>query len=244
MNTTQEQLPDAIPGMGLSPLAKQELAAIARQLSPLGAQGKSCIDIGFMNPLASLALRKGGGYWYAVPRAEADCALFADTLGEEISPVGPRNELPFEDKQFDIAVAASGMFVGEWEKDLATLREIHRVIRPTGFIVATVPFHKPFGLAGILTHDKSGYADKRIFDLFKHGFDVLGSRSYCRFWTRLSESSGSSAFKSLAAALDRFVFTRGYKSVVCGRRKVWRERPTPVLRDGRSIGDAVIFPYG
>ena len=230
--------------MRLSPLARQELDAMLHQLGAIGVQNKSCLDVGFMNPQMSLSFRQRGGYWCAVPRAEADCEGFANALGEEVSPVGPQNELPFEDKQFDVAVVASGMLTGEWDHDLATLREVHRVIRPTGFIVASVPCRKALGLANLLMRDRSGYADKQIFDLFKHGFDVLGSRSYCRFWMRLAEASGSAAFKGIASALDHFTFAKGYKAVVCGRRKVWRERPTPVLRDGRSLGDAVLFPNG
>lgn len=213
-------------------------------LGGLDVQNKSCIDIGFMNPLASLAMRGRGGFWYAVPRAEADCADFANVLDEEVSPVGPHNELPFDDKQFDIAVVSSGMLVGDWDRDVATLHEIHRVLRPTGFIVAAVPCRKPFGLANIFTRDSSGYVDKQVFDLFKHGFDVLGSRSYCRFWTRLAESSRSHALQSVASVLDCLVLAKGYKMVAYGRRKVWRERPTPVLRDGRSLSQAVLFPYG
>ncbi len=244
MSDIQGQQFVAESDMRLSALSKQELDAIMHQLGQFGVQNKSCIDVGFMNPQMSLALRELGGYWYAVPRAEADCECFANTLGEEISPVGPQNELPFEDKQFDIAVVASGMFTGEWEHDVATLREVHRVLRPTGFIVASVPCRKPLGLANLFMKDRSGYVDKQLFDLFKHGFDVLGSRSYCKFWTHLSESSGSAARKKVAATLDCFVIAKGYKAVVCGRRKVWRERTTPVVRDGRSLGNAVLFPYG
>lgn len=225
--------------------ARQELAAITHVLSIVGVQNKSCLDVGFSDPMASLALRGRGGYWCAVPRAGADPAAFADALGEEISPIGRDNELPFEDKQFDVAVASSGMITGDWDRDVETLRELHRVLRPTGFIVAVVPVRKPFGLANLFSRDAaSGYADKQIFDLFKHGFDMLGSRSYCRFWSRLAESSGSRQVQSLAALLDCLVFARGYRIVAYGRRKVWRQRPTPVLRDGRSLSEAVLFPYG
>lgn len=48
-------------------------------------------------------------------------------------------------------------------------------------------------------------------------------------------------FFMLAAALDWLLFfTRGYRLMAVARRRLWKPRRTPILRDGRSIVDAAL----
>ena len=223
--------------------ARQEFEAVAHALAPYDIRNLACLDIGLANPCAGRALRGLGGYWCSVTRDEGAAATAAEILQEEVVPLGPDGELPFDDHQFDVVVLADGLFTGEPEADLATLQEAHRVMRSAGILVASVPHRRAWGLANLFVRE-SAYTDKQVFELFKHGFDMLEGRTYCRFWTRLATARHGSGLAAPARFLDRFVWTPGYRKIFAGRRKLWRERPTPVLRDGRSLSEAVLFPGG
>lgn len=48
-------------------------------------------------------------------------------------------------------------------------------------------------------------------------------------------------FARLTAVFDKLFFlTRGYRLLARARRRIWRPRKTPVLRDGRSIAEATL----
>lgn len=48
-------------------------------------------------------------------------------------------------------------------------------------------------------------------------------------------------FFVISAALDWLLFfTRGYRLMAVARRRLWKPRRTPILRDGRSLGDATL----
>ncbi|MGI6495225.1 MAG: class I SAM-dependent methyltransferase [Kiritimatiellia bacterium] len=222
----------------------QECDAVQHSLSAFGVHNKTCLDVGLENPYASLELRKPGGFWYSVARDAESAVPAAELLQEDVVPLGPQGELPFDDRQFDVVVLANGMIVGDADRDIATLQEAHRVLRSSGILVASIPHRRPSGLANLF-HREAAYTDKQVFELFKQGFDVLRGRTYCRFWTHLALSSGYPPGLAAAARwLDRFVWTPGYRKVFAGRRKLWRPRLTPVLRDGRSLSEAVLFPFG
>jgi SAM-dependent methyltransferase len=247
---------DAVPW----PL-RLEVDAVRRVLETVGTEGRACLDIGFRHPHAPARLRRDGGYWSSVAPDRHSAARLAAALREEVPPLGQHGQLPFEDKQFDTVVIALGTLSGEPAADEALVRECHRVLKAPGYLVLTVEFAKPLGLAHLLSrgrrpHGVGGrYTEAALFDLFRHGFDWLGSRRFCRFWVRMvwlwadrrhPGHGEPAAFPCwLARRLDDALFmTRGYLLTAYARRKGWRPRQTPVLADGRTIQEAVLHKLG
>ncbi len=243
-----------------------EIQTALRILYGVNLAGKACLDIGFGSPVASRVLRMAGGYWTSVVRNEADLAMASSFLDEEVVLPGARGEMPFEDKQFDVVVVGHGCLTGDPGADAAALRECHRVMKVGALIVLTVEFRKRFGLAYLLNGRRlvmrtgGCYSESAVFDLMKSGYDVLGMRHFCRFWVQLvrqwidrrqrqygerdARLSLANILYPLAMALDWPLFwCRGYLLTVCGRRKGWRPRDTPQLRDGRSISECVLHGY-
>lgn len=116
---------------------------------------------------------------------------------------------------------------------------------------------------------RAGYTERGLFDVLKDGFDVQEARTYSRFFsegvdtfvrmtagalgwagdTSTDPSRGRFArFMSVmhpvyqvASWLDFIVFfTGGYRMAAVARRRIWKPRRVPVLRDGRTIADAAI----
>jgi SAM-dependent methyltransferase len=240
---------------------RQEMENVARVLDAAPITNKACLEIGFNTPAAQRQLRRLGGYWTAVARDARRQKIGAAALGETVECLGTHGELPFEDKQFDWAVMALGVLTGNAATDEPLIREVHRVTKVGGMIVLTVDHAKPMGLANLIARRRAPatacgcYTESDLFDLLKDGFDVLGIRRFCRFWTQLvrqgCERSGHSAgapagngvhlLYGIAQLLDLpLVLTTGYLMTAWGRRKGWRPRQIPVLSDGRRISDAVL----
>jgi len=243
-----------------------EIQTVRRILHGVSLAGKACLDIGFGTPLAGRALRMAGGFWTTVVRTEAERRTASSLLDEDVATPGAAGELPFEDKQFDVVVVGHGCLTGDPAADAAALRECHRVMKAGGWIVLTVEFKKPFGLAYLLNGrrlvSRTGgcYSEGAMFDLMKSGFDVLGIRHFCRFWVQVvrqwadrrrrqygerdARLSLANILYPVAAVLDVPLFlSRGYLLTVCGRRKGWRPRETPALGDGRSISECVLYGF-
>lgn len=232
-----------------------ELDAVLRVLGTLSIEGQTCLDVGFSNPVTSRGLRRTGGYWSSAVWTPTEAAAAAEMLGETVLQVGPGGQLPFEDKQFSVVVLGRGRLTGSRVHDEALVHECHRVLKTPGYLILNCDFAKP-GLGRLLggSAAASGYTEAQLFDLLKMGFDVLGMRTYCRFWVQLvrllldrpghGHGLGRLLY-SLAYQLDLLIFfTRGHQVMAYGRRKGWRPRQTPVLSDGRSISEAVLRPYG
>ncbi|MEI6212445.1 MAG: methyltransferase domain-containing protein [bacterium] len=236
-----------------------ELDAVQRILLALRVTNQSCLDIGFSSPDACRQLRDCGGYWTSVAADPKTCARLADELEERIECLGPQALLPFEDKQFNVVVLSLGRLAGDYDADTTLIRECHRVLKVSGYLILTVEYAKPFGLANLLNHrpempGASGrYSEAALFDLLKTGFDWLGLRTYCRFWMQLvrqwadrrqsepGEALHLTALYRTARLCDCLAFfSRGYLVTAYGRRKGWRPRQTPKLADGRNLSDTVL----
>jgi SAM-dependent methyltransferase len=112
---------------------------------------------------------------------------------------------------------------------------------------------------------RPGYTEPELFQLLKHGFDVHSVRSYSKAFvelvdmfacfkaTRSTDGAGAKddqlvrlysrayPFYWLAFQLDGLLFfTKGYNIVAVAVRHPWRPRKAPVLKDGRSITEAVL----
>ena len=236
-----------------------ELDAVQRILSAFRVDKQPCLDVGFHLSAVCRQLRACGGYWTSVATDRETSARLSTELAEDVALLGPHALLPFEDKQFDVVVLSLGILSGSPDADTALIRECHRVLKVSGYIILTVEYAKPLGLAMLLNHRRpiagtgGHYSEAGLFDLLKTGFDWLGQRTYCRFcvqmvrqWIdrRKPDASASTLLAVLywaARACDcLFFFNRGYLVTAYGRRKGWRPRQPPKLADGRNISDAVL----
>ena len=240
-----------------------ELDAVRRILTAFRVKNQPCLDVGFRVPEFCRQLRECGGYWTSVATNRETCAQLAAELAEDVARLDPNAQLPFEDKQFDVVVLALGSLSGNRKADTALVRECHRVLKVSGYLILTVEYAKPWGLVYLLNrrHPMAGsgghYSEAALFDLLKTGFDWLGLRTYCRFWMQMvrqwadrqqpvgGDTPLLTALYWTARVSDCLTFfTRGYLVTAYGRRKGWRPRQTPRLADGRSITDAVLLKPG
>ena len=226
----------------------------ARVLAGIDVASSTCLDICFTSPPVSLGLRGMGGYWTTVAGTPSRCPALAAAIGEDVLSAGTDGELPFEDKQFDVVVISRGGLTGDHARDEMLVHECHRVLKTPGYLLVGTDYRKHFNVAKMFCRGKTagtGYDERQIFDLLKPGFDVLGIRTYCRFWTQVARfwldregrscGVGTSFVYWLAQQLDALIFlTKGYQALAYGRRKGWRERQPLGTRHGVSIGDAVL----
>jgi SAM-dependent methyltransferase len=233
-----------------------EIDAIERILTGIDIGVMTCLDAGFPNPVGSLALRRLGGYWTTVDWTRERCRQAAEILQEEVLQGGARGELPFDDKQFDVVVVARGHLTGDPAQDVALIQECHRVLKTPGYLIISGDYRKRINVAGLLARkpDRSarpGYNEKQIFDLLKTGFDVLGVKTYCRFWVQVMRLLLDSPERSkgrttaflywVASRLDTLLFfAKGYQLLAYGRRKGWRERQPLDARHGMHVSEAVL----
>lgn len=113
---------------------------------------------------------------------------------------------------------------------------------------------------------RAGYTEPELFQILKHGFDVHHIRSFSKFFVELVDVIRQFVIKRsmldegemtpgmlrlhtvlfpfywTAFQLDLLLFfTRGNSLIAEAKRRAWRPRNTPVLVDGRSIGEAVLI---
>lgn len=235
---------------------RMEIEAVARILAGIEIGTMTCLDVGIPNPVGSLFLRRLGGYWSTVGWTPERCRRAAAILQEEVLQAGAGGELPFDDKQFDVVVVARGNLTGDPDHDVTLIQECHRVLKTPGYLVISSDYRKRVNVAGLLARrsDQSphpGYNERQIFDLLKTGFDVLGVRTYCRFWVQIMRlmldapdrgKGRTTAFLYwIACQLDALLFfTKGYQAIAHGRRKGWRERQPLGVHHGMHISESVL----
>ena len=261
MNDQNAPAPITRSSYARCPLPLQlELDALQRILTAFRVKNQPCLDVGFQAPACCRRLRACGGFWTSVASDPETCAQLAAGLGEEVSLLEPNGLLPFEDKQFDVVVLALGRLSGNREADSALIRECHRVLKLSGYLILTVEYAKPLGLVKLFNRHQPDrgiggqYTEAALFDLLKTGFDWLGLRTYCRFWVQLVRQWVDRRHPEAGPALAALywtaricdsltVFTRGYLVTAYGRRKGWRPRATPKLADGRNISETVLLRH-
>ena len=231
---------------------RMELEAMSRMLGTHGIRTSTCLDLGFQNPVASCKFRDLGGYWTTTVWTARERREAVEVLGEEVLQIGINGELPFEDKQFDVVVLARGRLNGDHDHDLALIRECHRILKTPGYLIVGSDFRRRFTLLSLFGCDtRHGYTEKELFGLLKMGFDVLGFKTYCRFWvqlarhlfTRHADANTGGAGQRICYSIANFFdalgfFTKGYHLIAHGRRKSWRALPHP-SKYARPISDVI-----
>ena len=151
------------------------------------------LDLGSDNGVMSLMLRERGGSWCSADLDEETVASIRELVGTDVYATDGQM-LPFPDGNFDVVVVID-MFE-HVERDDLLVREIHRVLRKGGRLVAVVPHLKwrsPLRwlrLAVGLTdewhgHLRPGYTRSDIDALLRPCFDVDARRTYNRAFSEL-----------------------------------------------------------
>ncbi len=120
--------------------AKKRLSFVVKNASNL--KGISdIIDLGFGDGFLLTELRRRKFNVSGIDFVEENVKLTREAtgLGERLK-FGSVTSIPFADRSFDLAISTE-MFEHLTVADLEIgLREIHRVLRPSGFLIVTVPY--------------------------------------------------------------------------------------------------------
>lgn len=243
-----------------------ELAAALRLL-PLGElPHMACLDVGAPDPVFSRELRARGGAWRTVARSPAHAKAASVALGEAVGCLGADGSIPLPDHSFDAAVVALDILAAMPDA-LAFSRECNRVLKPSGLLVLSVQAKRAFSLPDSIRRRRfpdaldpyaSDFTESSVYNLLKNGFDVQQLVTWSRLWVelvRLREQrliragAGESEIAArtgtlyrVAEALDAPLFwARGHVMTLSARRRRWSDRMAPVLSDGRTICEAVLF---
>lgn len=157
---------------------------------PTGRRG---LDLGGDNGVMSLMLRELGGTWCSADLDEETVASIRDLVGTDVYLTDGK-VLPFPDGNFDVVVVID-MFE-HVDRDDLLVREIHRVLRQGGRLIAVVPHVKRLSLlrrlrlASGLTdewhgHVRPGYTKSGIDELFRPCFRIEQKRTYNRAFSEL-----------------------------------------------------------
>lgn len=245
---------------------RQELDAVLAHLPRADLPHMAMLDIGMPNPVMSRTLRERGGAWATVARSPAHAQEAATFLGAPVSCLGADGSIPYGNHVFDGIVVALDMLAAMPDGG-AFIKECNRVLKPSGLLILSAQAKRPGSLPDAVRRRRwsdpadpysAAFTARDLYEFLKTGFDVLDVDGYSRFFVefaRLRElrllQDGASADEvalrmrrryAVAGALDKLAFwDRGHVTLVAARRRPWISRTTPTLRDGRRIGEAVLF---
>ena len=129
-------------------------------------------------------------------RASLEVGFPDETLPPRLAPLRGRawrrlaaaSRFPFEDAQFEVVLLHASVVSHE------TVKEAHRVLRPDGRLVFSVPAR---------TRARAGFTLKDVYSLVREGFHIVGVErpSWWNFWRRdrsLTVCAKKKAWKSLS----------------------------------------------
>ena len=96
---------------------------------------------------------------------------FAPLRGRAWRRLAAASRFPFEDAQFEVVLLHASAVSHE------TVKEAHRVLRPEGRLVFSVPLR---------TRGRAGFTLKDVYALVREGFHIVGVErpAWWRFWSR------------------------------------------------------------
>lgn len=178
-------------------LKKQlKLQALLSQLGDVSDQDCLLVTCGDNNGALNWHFRSYGGNWIWGDVAGENLMEMSDLLGETVHHL-PEDQFPFADNQFECVVSID--VLEHLEDDQQFLHELHRVLKPGGKAVVTVPNGDPTLLANrvkwrlgmtpeVYGHTRAGYTLTQLKDaLAKAGFTPVGESGYSRFFTEMME---------------------------------------------------------
>jgi SAM-dependent methyltransferase len=149
-----------------------------------------CLDIGSDNGVISYLFRRQGGSWASVDLNEQTVQSIRALVETDVHQIDGRT-LPFADGTFDLAVIVD--FLEHIPDDGGFVRELRRVIKPGGVLVANVPHEKHTLLRRLRFligqtdekhgHLRPGYTVESIRALFGDCFTVNHAHTYSKFFS-------------------------------------------------------------
>ena len=139
-----------------------------------------CLEITKGDGNASRALRDLGGSWKSVALSPDAAFSTALAIGEPIALL-EKEALPFENQQFDLVVVWEGL--SQMEEDQPFIRECHRVLKDSGWVLISEPRRRPLSFSYFLRRllgtlpvaqgaKRNGYTPSELYAILKDGFDV------------------------------------------------------------------------
>ena len=247
-----------------------ELAAVLHHLQRLPSAEQlsqmTLLDIGMPNPVMSEVLRKRGGNWCTVARSPAFAQEAADYLGSDVACLGGDGTIPYENGVFDVVIVALDILVAVSDQ-LAFIKECNRVLKSSGMLIISAQAKRALSIGDFIRNRRwnnphspyaATYTETSLYSTIKNGFDIQDVNYFSRFWVDLvrireaklveqGHTSDEIALRlrtlyRIAHALDRFdLLQRGHVVILSARRRRWSARVMPVLGDGRTLSEAVLF---
>ena len=167
--------------------------------------GKRCLDLGSDNGVISYLLRRRGGSWASADLDRTTVEAIRGLVKEDAHQIDGRR-LPFADASFDVVVVVD--LFEHVADDAALGREIHRVLRPAGLLVANVPHLKPRSLLRKLRdamgltdawhgHLRPGYSRESLARLLGPGFAIETARTYSGSFSMAIDTALNGGFHAL-----------------------------------------------
>lgn len=244
-----------------------QLDAVAHLLPKKELENATLLDIGMPNPVMSALLRNRGGVWATVARSPQHAREAAEFLETNVVCLGADGEIPYDQHAFDVVVVSLGILAAMPDPE-AFIKECNRVIKSSGQLIISTQNHKRVSLINTLRRRAEAatdavfplsrsFSERELFAYLRTGFDVMSVSSYSRFFVEavriheytllaggLDEDTVCAKVKWLYKLADQLDFfgmgTRGHVLIVQARRRQWRERTVPVLKDGRTMSEAVL----
>ena len=175
---------------------KLTVNALMQRLPP--AEGRLCLEVGCGTGLTSHFLRGRGGTWVSTDFERDHVRSAKQLVGDRVVQTSDA-ELPFRSESFGVVAAIN--FLEHIEDDETFFREMVRVLKPGGDFLFMAPKGESgrpgFMLKRLLGftadtegfgHARDGYPPTAARSLMeRHGLEVRGMDSYCRFFTESLE---------------------------------------------------------
>jgi 2-polyprenyl-3-methyl-5-hydroxy-6-metoxy-1,4-benzoquinol methylase len=184
-----------------SVIKQEKIRRIAGMLDD--SEGKTCLDIGGDNGIASWLLRRRGGVWHSADLDATTVDSIRRLVGTNVHQIdGTR--LPFETSSLDMVVIVD--FLEHIESDRLFAGDLARVLRPGGLLVVNVPHLKPGSRLNRL-RDSLGLTDEKHGHV-RPGYDLAGltdtlggefvlerSRTYSKAFSELVDIALNAAYE-------------------------------------------------
>ncbi len=154
--------------------------------------GGDCLHVENSSGAFSHLLKQASPGWQSVALTEEAGKMHA-FWGDGGSFMPASGTLPFDDKSFDVVVLND--VLDYYEKDVAIIKESHRILKPAGMLILFTGHAKPGllwplkNLLGVGCSDlglnRQGYTEPELFAAMKDGFDVQHLRYYSGFFVEM-----------------------------------------------------------